>query len=485
MRFMKRLSLTDCPRHRDRSGVRSRPAESCAAATATVETSDANGRKKGASDSRLSGRRVTEKWTSRPATGRLRRSRELFAALLLLACEGLASESAGAEESFVWMQFAAQGLEARAATSAAACPIAEIDGVARPMTQRAAPDSAFPILVCATGVPRMAARVSVDGRTLPPPHARADRIAIIGDTGCRLKGLYWQECNTPASWPFRQIATTAAALAPHAIVHVGDYYYRETACPPLRTSCAGSPHGDNWEAWKADFFAPAGPLLAAAPWVFVRGNHENCARGGRGWARLLSPFPFVDDRACAMREPAYAVDLGGPTLFVLDVTAAEDRVVDATLAPIFAEALAIGKTVAGPVWYAFHKPIYSTLRVTGGESIGDNKTLAEAARSGLPDNVQAILSGHLHVFQIASYREPLPAQIVVGNGGDALDRYVPDLFDGLRIGAVTVERGRSIPDSFGFATLERGEAEWRVTAHHVGGDPLLRCSLRGREIACE
>jgi hypothetical protein len=479
MRFMKRLSLPDCPRHRGRSGARSRPTESCAATTATVETSEASGRKKGASDSRLSKHRVTETWTRRTATRRLRRSGEIFAALLILAGE------ARAADSFVWMQFAAEGLEARAATPTAACPTAEIDGVAAPMTPRAAPDAAFPILVCAIGVPRSAARVSIDGHALPPPHARADRIIVLGDTGCRLKGLYWQECNTPASWPFRQIAGTAAALAPHAIIHVGDYYYRETACPPLRSSCAGSPHGDNWEAWKADFFEPSGPLLAAAPWVFVRGNHENCARGGRGWARLLSPFPFADDRACPMREPTYAVDLGGPTLFVLDVTAAEDRAVDATLAPIFANELAIAKTVAGPVWYAFHKPIYSTLRVTDGESIGDNKTLADAARAGLPDNVQAILSGHLHVFQIASYREPLPAQLVVGNGGDALDRYVPTTFDGLRIGAVTAERGRSVPDMFGFATLERGEAEWRVTARDVGGNPLLRCSLRGREIACE
>jgi hypothetical protein len=482
MRFMKRLSLPSCPRHRDRAG--SRPAESYALATATVETNDASRRKQGASESRLSKGRVTEAWTRRAKARRPRRSRDLVATLIL-AGASLASEGAPGEEIFVWLQYAAGGLQARAVTRADACPAAVIDGADVAMTPRASPDAAFPILVCAVDVPRQATKVAVAGRALRPPPPRADRIVVLGDTGCRLKGLYWQECNSPSSWPFPRVAETAAALAPDAIVHVGDYYYRESACPPLRSSCAGSPHGDNWAVWKADFFDPAGPLLTAAPWALVRGNHEICARGGRGWSRLLSPYPFAGDEACAMREPTYAIDLGGSTLQVMDVTAAEDRAVDSTLAPVFAKELAGGAAVAGPVWYAFHKPIYSTLRVINGTTIGDNKTLGEAARAGLPANVEAILSGHLHMFQIASYAQDFPAQLVVGNGGDAMDVFAPPKFDGLAIGPVTVERGRSIPGVFGFATLERGEAEWRVTDFDAEGNGLLRCRLRGRKIDCD
>jgi hypothetical protein len=353
------------------------------------------------------------------------------------------------------------------------------------MTPRAEPDASFPALVCALDIPRKAARATVGGRELRLPPAQTNKILVVGDTGCRLKGLYWQDCNSPEGWPFRKLAIAAAALAPEVIVHVGDYYYRESACPPLRSSCAGSPHGDNWEAWKADFFEPAGPLLAAAPWVFVRGNHEICTRGGRGWTRLLSPFPFEGEGACAEREPTYRVDLGGPTLLVMDVTAAEDRSVDTALAPVLAKELSAGGAVAGPVWYAFHKPIYAALRVVDGASIGDNKTLAAAARDGLPDNVRAILSGHLHVFQIAGFRENSPVQLVVGNGGDALDMYAPAQFDGLRIGPVTVERGRSVTGVFGFATLERSDDLWRVTDFNAEGKPLLRCALRDRNLDCE
>src|SRR4029077_15152285 len=39
-----------------------------------------------------------------------------------------------------------------------------------------------------------------------------------------------------------------------------------------------------------DFFKPAEPLLLAAPWVMVRGNHENCfGKNGDGWFFLLQP----------------------------------------------------------------------------------------------------------------------------------------------------------------------------------------------------
>lgn len=406
-----------------------------------------------------------------------------FGARAALILASMASPAA-AEETYVWAQFAAGGLQARVATRGPACPSAEIDGVSVAMVPRAAPDEAFPVLVCGLDVPRSAARAMVDGRPLPLPPARVDRLLVVGDTGCRLKLIYWQECNSAEDWPFPRLAATAATHAPDMVLHVGDYYYRENACPPLRDSCAGSPHGDNWDTWKADFFDPAAPLLARAPFVFVRGNHESCDRGRRGWMRLLSPFPFQGDDACPAREPTYSVDLGGVTLQVMDVTAAEDRVANPALAPVFAKELAAASAVAGPVWYTFHKPIFSTIRVANQETVGDNKTLALSARAGLPANVQAILSGHLHTLQFASYVEDFPAQFVVGHGGDALDKYVPVTFDGLRIDTVTVERGRSVTGNFGFAEFERDERDWRVTDFDPDGKQMLRCRLIGRKLDC-
>ena len=72
------------------------------------------------------------------------------------------------------------------------------------------------------------------------------------------------------------------------------------------------------DAWEADFFAPAKALLAAAPWIVVRGNHESCNRAGQGWWRFLDPRPLEARRSCddpahdAIGDfsPSYAVPLG-------------------------------------------------------------------------------------------------------------------------------------------------------------------------------
>ena len=45
------------------------------------------------------------------------------------------------------------------------------------------------------------------------------------------------------------------------MIHVGDYIYREDPCPAGDEGCAGSPYGDNWPTWEADFFEPAGAAL--------------------------------------------------------------------------------------------------------------------------------------------------------------------------------------------------------------------------------
>ena len=145
---------------------------------------------------------------------------------------------------------------------------------------------------------------------------------IFGDTGCRLKGDEIQDCDKPAEWPFAQVARLAAAHRPDLVIHVGDYYYRESPCPAGRTGCAGSPWGDNWNSWNADFFEPAAPLLKAAPWVMVRGNHEDCARGGPGWFMLLDAA--AAPLACPAESAPMAIDAGGLTLYVLDSAGTDD-----------------------------------------------------------------------------------------------------------------------------------------------------------------
>jgi predicted phosphodiesterase len=406
-----------------------------------------------------------------------------FAQSLVLTSLLLFFAPASASDSYQWVQFTSDGLEARAITKAADCPNAAIDGRNAAMSIRVRPDDDFPILVCALRLPRGAREATINGRPLRLPAPIANKILLVGDTGCRIHALIAQDCNSADAWPFRLGAAAAAAQAPDLVIHLGDLLYRETSCPILRKGCAGSPYGDKWPAWEADFFAPAERLLNAAPWVFVRGNHESCRRAQKGWRRLVDAFPYGAGE-CQPAAAPFAVDLGGLTLLVLDVTEADDRIANLQEAEFYKPQLAGAASIQGPVWFAFHKPIFTSIRRSGAATEGDNKTLVEAARGFIPANVQAILSGHLHIFQLASYEQDYPAQIVVGNSGN-LDRSAPKNFDGLVINGVTVEIGRSAPAVFGFAVMERGADEWLITSYDAQGSPLLRCRLRGRKLKCE
>ena len=179
---------------------------------------------------------------------------------------------------------------------------------------------------------------------------------MLGDTGCRIKGAALQACNDPAKWPFPQLAAAAARLKPDLVIHVGDYLYRESACPPGNQGCAGSPWGYGWDAWQADFFGPAEALLAAAPWVVVRGNHEVCRRGGHGWMRLLDPHPARAD--CVNLTEPYRLPLGGLDLLLVDDADADDFLAPPDKVSAYAAQLVpFLATAPAHSWLLTHRPI--------------------------------------------------------------------------------------------------------------------------------
>src|SRR5580704_14004067 len=166
----------------------------------------------------------------------------------------------------------------------------------------------FPVSACEYQLPSGTTSAVVAGRSLPVPKANPQKIVIIGDTGCRLQtDNGTQSCNDPnpegtdTPYPFAAVAAAAAAQNPDLVLHVGDYAYRDNECPAgLGYNCGGSPWGFGWDTWEADLFAPGAPLLAAAPWIMTRGNHEQCNRAGQGWYRFLDtqPFDTADVHTC-------------------------------------------------------------------------------------------------------------------------------------------------------------------------------------------
>ncbi len=399
---------------------------------------------------------------------------------------------ASSRELYRWVQYVPGGIEARAVTDASVCPAATIDGAPASMTERSAPGESYPVRGCALSIPADAKLVTIAGKPMSLPKPRPDRILLIGDTGCRLKGSQVQACNDMSQWPFRLGADISAALKPDLVLHVGDMHYRESDCPAGNLGCAGTPFGDTWEVWREDFFKPGDALLGAAPWIMDRGNHEECERGGKGWARTVDPYAYdgasgVD--GCLGPQKPYTVDIGGVTIAVMDVSTAAEKVNEKQVA-WYRPQFELAKTIPGPVWMTFHRPIWAVDSTKKGEPAGDNRTLAAAARDVLTPNVQALISGHHHTFELMTYDQELPLQIVSGHGGDDLSESAPRVVKGLEINGVTVKDGLGRPGIFGFSMMERDKDDstglkWTLTAYDTHGQAFARCRIDGRNATCE
>src|SRR5438270_3818942 len=109
------------------------------------------------------------------------------------------AQAVGTPPAAAWTELTGQGAEVRAAAGTGGCPTAVIDGRAAAMAVRSTVGDAFP-QVCSLALPTGAAAIEVEGRVLPAP-TPPRRIVILGDTGCRIKGLTVQACNDPKAWP--------------------------------------------------------------------------------------------------------------------------------------------------------------------------------------------------------------------------------------------------------------------------------------------
>ena len=389
-----------------------------------------------------------------------------------------------------WVELGPSGAAiARAVTERSTCPELTVDQRRLPMRPRApsaAPD--FPVLVCEAAIPTGAATAAIAGHSLPIPSPAPRRIVVIGDTGCRVAGdvAVIQDCNDPAAWPFGQVAESAAAWGPELVLHVGDYVYREMPCPPKHDGCAGSPWGDNWATWHTDFFAPAAPLLQAAPWVFVRGNHETCDREGRGWFRLLDPRPFAAD--CERYTEPYAIPLADRDLIVLDSAEAHDFAARADRVAIYAAQFEAVAALAGrEAWLLTHRPLWAVGHA--GEEAGverlfhTNTVLQAASQDRLPPTVLLVLSGHLHLFEALSFADARPPQWVVGNGGTLLDPRIQSTLAGVEVGGTTISSGATL-DRFGYLTIEPDASGWAATLRTVHGLPAASCMLESSPLTC-
>ena len=386
-----------------------------------------------------------------------------------------------------WLEFGPEGQLLARVIVDGPCPTLDIDGRSATMIPRTSPSDDFAVVACEATVPFGAETAAVGDRSLPLPAGPIERIAVIGDTGCRLNDWEkkFQNCNDPQAWPFAQVASAVAAWEPDLIVHVGDYLYRESPCPAGEAGCAGSPYGDNWPTWNADFFAPAAPLLGVAPWVFMRGNHETSDRNASGWFTYLDPRPY--DATCQRFTEPYVLTLPGLVLAAIDSAEASDTKTPPEEDAEYARQFSLLGTMAPPgAWLVTHRPVWGILEGQSGEIQVENAVYEAATGGSLQANYGLVLSGHIHLAETLAFDEASerPPQVVSGNSGTALDDVPTASPTAGQLGDAAITEAETL-SAFGFLTLEPDGADWIATQRGADGSPLRGCRLDLPEMSCQ
>ena len=329
-----------------------------------------------------------------------------------------------------------QELWFRIITDQSHCPTIDVDGIQYKTSIHLRKISNLPVTSCKFILPKEARRILYGEHSINLPSNSITKILIIGDTGCRIKGTYNQNCKE--DWPFAQIIKMAAVHEPDLIIHLGDYVYREF-CRSL--TCTDEFVGDNWNTWNNEFFKPATILLGQAPWVIVRGNHELCSRAGKGWTH------FFDHRTkCHTHTPPYAIDISSDLRFIIADSAEKNQ-----SKKHWDEINALAEDKQS--WLFTHKPAW----VTKKETI---ETYTEPQL--ISTNISTIFSGHIHLFQLSENADK--QQVIIGNSGTKLYEWPPS---------------HLTENVFGFVILEKQiDKNWQLNLFNVNNDLLASHNIK-------
>ena len=429
------------------------------------------------------------------------------------------------------------------------CPAISENGASVTMTERALPpsmdNSEFAVTVCSATIAKSSvAHVAITENNpsqnyhLPALPDTANTIVVVGDTGCRVAtGWTPQNCDniTPSAprtgWPLQMILDNIGARNPDAIIHMGDYHYREASpCPPqYQGTC-----GDTWASWKADWFNPAQSVLREAPWVMLRGNHEMCLRAWRGFNLFLSVEPVggvagepaittAPNVGCPELTPSYKIALDNEIVLAVVDTASQGQSITqagvkycATWAAGIEALLQDAMKNPATHWLTLHHPVYKwsskypvkpgqdacPAAVFTGQTYVQGVINANAMKNKPAPNM--IFSGHAHMWQ---WNRPLdanlPLQMVVGNGGTYRDSNSAYALNGAEFigntatSAVYPSTKGGLPNGttgwtnmdiiYGYQTLKKlrvpgatASTVWRIDMYDVD-DSLLRVCMSGTD----
>lgn len=317
------------------------------------------------------------------------------------------------------------------------------------------------------------------------------RIVVLGDSGCRLKegksGDEFQNCNDPQQWPFPQVMKQVARERADVILHLGDYHYREQCSKGKPCEKMSRAIGYGWDPWLKDFFEPAAPTFPLAPWILVRGNHEDCKRAYLGYFRLMANEDL--STSCTGYENPDLIQLKDLLIINLDSSEVAEAVDPSPeSAELWGKRLKeiearVDASGVKTVWLVSHKPFYGLVKLGSGLAPVNPNLKKYFEASGLKSKVQLLFAGHVHLSQMIKAKDA-PLQFVLGNGGTKLDEIDPVSAEQLTaMGLESVHTGSA---GFGYAVFVRdGKTQlWSVEFKDEKGRVTSKCTLQKGAAAC-
>jgi hypothetical protein len=355
--------------------------------------------------------------------------------------------------------------------------------------------------VCEATLPKNVARVTQDSNSIVIPQ-EPKKIVILGDTGCRLKfqdgrGTI-QNCDSETDWPFRRIMRSVEKEKPDLVVHLGDYHYREI--------CKGDPKCKNFEGalgygfkpWALDFLNPSLEVLKTTPYIFVRGNHEDCHRAHEGFLKMLAPLS--GDRCVDIQDTAYT-NFGDFLIVNFDDSNLDDSPLEQdsvgfkTIQERYKKMVeTIGTRPESTVWLFIHRPFWGLSPRAGNKAPkSDLKQAAASAENSLdlvnvnlqkifkelplPNKVKMIFSGHIHAVQVAVGDHP--PQMVIGESGTSLD-----FFNEQNLKAVPAGY-RVFPSDYGYVLMSKDVmGKWTANIKSINGQTDFACQVSEPGVPC-
>ncbi len=312
------------------------------------------------------------------------------------------------------------------------------------------------------------------------------KIAIIGDTGCRLKenkkgeGEY-QDCKDPKVWPFHQVMKQVMKEKPDLILHVGDYHYREHCSAGKECQKYAQAVGYGVEPWNLDFFEPIAVTYNKTPWILVRGNHEDCNRAYLGYFRLMANEE-LSGPCLAYEDPDFVV-LKDLLIINFDSASLPDAIDPSSEnAKIWIDRLKevekkIDASGIKHVWLITHKPIYGLVKFNGKVTTVSPNFKKYTESTNLLSKIEMILAGHVHVSQMIKATGK-PVQFILGNGGTMLDDF-GDLTKDVDLKGLGLDQIFTSSPGYGYAIFQRSvtKAKWTMEFKTESGQVTSRCEM--------